>query len=98
MKPYLSPREKEYLLKLIIQAGLNEDFTKWLEDQGYKFIFGKLDNIPDELIEAYVKEKKLLDLGEEEYKMYYEIGEVEPESKRNYIPAKKTKSRNTYTI
>lgn len=90
MKPYLTPKEKEHLLKLIVQAGLEEDFTHWLEEQGYKFIFGRLDNIPDELVEAYVREKRLLDLGEEEYNIYYELEDVEPDSKKKYIPAKKT--------
>ncbi len=89
-KPSLTPLEKQELVKLIVQAGLEEDFLKWLEQQGYKYFFGRLDNIPDELIEAYVKERKLMDLGENEYDIYYELGDVEPDTKRNVIPSKKS--------
>ncbi len=87
----LSPSEKQELIKLIVQAGLEEDFLKWLEQQGYKYFFGRLDNIPDELITTYVRVRRLTDLGEDEYKVYYELGEVEPDTKRNIIPSKKPK-------
>ncbi len=85
----LSPSEKQELIKLIVQAGLEEDFLHWLEQQGYRYFFGRLDNIPDELIVTYVRIKRLTDLGEDEYKVYYELGDVEPDTKRNIIPSKK---------
>ena len=95
----LSPSEKRELVKLIIEAGLEEELVKWLEQQGYTYVFGRLDNIPDELVEAFVREKKLRDLGENEYQIYFELKDVEPETKRNIIPSKKNrKSFHTHSM
>ncbi len=85
----MPPSEKERLLKLIVTAGLEEDFTRWLEQRGYTYIFGRLDNIPDDLIVTYVMEKRLLADDSDEVKMYYELGDVEPPDRKRYIPAKK---------
>ena len=90
MRPALTREDKERLLKLIVTAGLEEDFTQWLEKRGYNYIFGRLDNIPDELVLEYVREKRLLADDAEEVKIYYEIGDVEPPERKRYIPAKKT--------
>ncbi|RLG83493.1 MAG: hypothetical protein DRO40_04505 [Thermoprotei archaeon] len=89
MNPPLNPCEKQELIKLIVQAGLEEDFMKWLEEKGYNVIFGRLDNIPDELLVAYVRNMKLLDNGEDEDHIYEDLSEVEPDTK--VIPAKKAK-------
>ena len=89
MTHLLSPLEKQNLLKLIVSAGLEEDFMKWLERQGHKYIFGRLDNIPDELVLAYINERKLMDFGEDEYKIYTELGDIEPESMKKFIPARR---------
>ncbi|ABN69649.1 hypothetical protein Smar_0542 [Staphylothermus marinus F1] len=92
MELHMDPSYKRALLRLIIDAGLEEDFTKWLEQQGYKYIFGRLDNIPGELIETYVKIRKLLSNEDEDEKLFREImkmEEIEPPEKRNFIPAKK---------
>lgn len=95
----LSPSEKRDLVKLIIEAGLEEELVRWLEQQGYTYVFGRLDNIPDELIEAFVREKKLKDFGENEYHIYFELKDVEPESKRNVIPSKRNKkSSHIYSV
>ncbi|GEM_PF-1866203 len=85
----LTPSEKRDLVKLIVEAGLEEELMEWLKQQGYTYVFGRLDNIPDELIEAFVREKKLDDMGEDEYRIYYELKDVEPETKRNIIPSRK---------
>ncbi|WP_440059672.1 hypothetical protein ACSU1N_00490 [Thermogladius sp. 4427co] len=53
------PRERRELVDLIIQAGLEEDFLNWLRIQGITHVVGKFDNVPIELIRAYVEEKKL---------------------------------------
>ena len=91
MMPKLSPSEKYELVKLIVDAGLEEDFMEWLRNQGYTHLFGRLDNIPDELIESYIRIKKLLPA--EDYDSYLEalrnMDELEPPGKRTYIPARK---------
>ncbi|MEM2009616.1 MAG: hypothetical protein QXV51_02105 [Thermosphaera sp.] len=56
----LDPSMKRELISLIINAGLEEDFIEWLKIQGRTHIIGKMDNVPDELILTYVKEKKLV--------------------------------------
>lgn len=92
MELHMDPSRKRDLLRLIINAGLEEDFTRWLMQQGYKYIFGRLDNIPGELIETYVRTRKLLINGDEDEKLFSEImkmEELEPPEKRNFIPAKK---------
>ncbi len=89
MVPKLSPSEKHSLVKLIVESGLEEELMKWLEQQGYTYLFGRLDNIPDELLLAFIREKKLTDLGEDEYKIYFELKDVEPDTRRNIIPSRK---------
>ncbi len=87
----MEPEKKRELLKLILDAGLMEDFINWLQQQGYSYVFGKLDNIPGELVEAYVKIKKLV-VEDEDNKIFeeaLETPELEPPDKRNVIPAKK---------
>jgi hypothetical protein len=91
MELQMDPKRKRELLRLIIDAGLEEDFTQWLSQQGYNYLFGRLDNIPDELLETYVRIRKLL-VDNEDDKLFREImkmEEVEPPEKRNFIPAKK---------
>lgn len=56
----LDPSIKRELISLIINAGLEEDFIEWLKIQGRTHIIGKMDNVPDELILAYVREKRLV--------------------------------------
>ncbi len=88
----MDPERRRELVKLILDAGLMEDFIKWLQLQGYTYLFGKLDNIPGELIETYVKEKKLLESEDEDREIIEEAlttPELEPPEKRNVIPAKR---------
>ncbi len=91
MRLRMDPNYRRELIKLILDAGLEEDFTQWLRQQGYTHFFGRLDNIPGELIETYVKLRKLIDNGDEErlFKEIMEMKELEPPEKRNYIPARK---------
>jgi len=55
----LDPSFRRELISLIINAGLEEDFIDWLKTQGRTHIIGKMDNVPDELLLVYVREKKL---------------------------------------
>lgn len=55
----LDPSFRRELISLIINAGLEEDFIEWLKTQGRTHIIGKMDNVPDELLLVYVREKKL---------------------------------------
>ncbi len=92
MELQMDPKHKRELLRLIIDAGLEEDFTQWLSQQGYNYLFGRLDNIPDELLETYVRIRKLL-IDSEDDKLFREImgmEEAEPPGKRNFIPARKS--------
>ncbi len=91
MEVKIDPEQKRELIKLIIDAGLEEDLLNWLKQQGYSYFFGKLDNIPDELILTYVRIRKL-QVVDEDYEFIQEAissPELEPPEKRNYIPAKK---------
>ena len=77
------------LIRLIINAGLEEDLIEWLSSKGYKDFFGKLDNIPLELLEEYVSLKKLLDEGDDK-ELIEEINSIDYyDSGRSYIRAKK---------
>ncbi len=91
MELKFDPQRKREFVKLILDAGLMEDFINWLRQQGYNYVFGKLDNIPGELVEAYVKSKKLVveDEDSEIFEEALETPELEPPDKRNVIPAKK---------
>ena len=92
MKLQMDPLHKRELIRLIIDAGLEEEFTNWLKQQGYTHFFGKFDNIPGELIETFVKEKRLLADIDEDKEFFNELlrsEELEPPDKRNYIPAKR---------
>ena len=92
MEARLEPEKKRELIKIILDAGLEEDFMKWLEMQGYTYFFGRLDNIPDELVETYVRVKKLVIEEDEDQEIFKEAittPELEPPARRNYIPAKK---------
>ncbi|WP_042667613.1 hypothetical protein [Desulfurococcus amylolyticus] len=62
----IDPSYRRELLSLIINAGLEEDFIEWLSIQGIRHLVGQVDNIPEELLLAYVKEKKLIDTEEED--------------------------------
>ncbi|ADV65327.1 hypothetical protein [Desulfurococcus mucosus] len=61
----MDPSYRRELLSLIVNAGLEEDFIEWLRTQGVKHLYGQLDNIPEELLLAYIREKKLEDAGED---------------------------------
>ncbi|MEM1675102.1 MAG: hypothetical protein QXX35_03385 [Desulfurococcaceae archaeon] len=50
---------KHSLLRLIVNAGLEEEFIEWLKQHGYKDLYGRLDDIPIEIIEKFVNDKKL---------------------------------------
>ena len=92
MRLRMDPLRKRELIRLIMDAGLEEEFTNWLKQQGYTYFFGKFDNIPGELIETFVREKRLLVDIDEDTKFFNEVlssEELEPPEKRNYIPAKK---------
>ncbi len=93
MELKLDPQRKRELVELIVNAGLEEDLLEWLKQQGYTYFFGKLDNIPDELILTYVKIRKLLVVDEDEKFISEAVStpELEPPEKRNYIPAKREK-------
>ncbi|MEL9908050.1 MAG: hypothetical protein QXV08_02345 [Desulfurococcus sp.] len=62
----MDPSYRRELLSLIINAGLEEDFIEWLSIQGIRHLVGRVDNIPEELLLAYVKEKKLIDAEEKD--------------------------------
>ncbi|MET1159701.1 MAG: hypothetical protein ABWW65_01960 [Thermoprotei archaeon] len=84
-----TPRKIE-LINLIYTAGLEEDFLKWLSKQGYKDIVGKLDNVPIDVIERYVHEKKLSqESGDEE--LFKEINSIDY-YEETYIRARRIKS------
>jgi hypothetical protein len=55
----LDPSLRRELISLIINAGLEEDFIDWLKTQGRTHIIGRMDNVPDELLLVYVREKRL---------------------------------------
>jgi len=52
-------QRREYLIRLVVNAGLEEDLIAWLAEHGYKDLFGRLDDIPLELLEEYVASRKL---------------------------------------
>jgi len=84
----LEPSYRRELRSLIVNSGLEEDFMEWLSIQGIRHVFGQLDNIPDELIVAYLAEKKLLETGVEEKVEYVGLpdepgGGVYVRSRRN---------------
>jgi hypothetical protein len=88
----MDPARKRKLVELIVSAGLEEDLMQWLSQQGYTSFYGKLDNVPGELLESYVKAKKLLveDEDEEVFREALVASDVEPpHEKRNVIPARK---------
>ncbi|WP_434731062.1 hypothetical protein WLZ34_05545 [Thermogladius sp. KZ2Tp1] len=87
---FLEPRERREYLELIVQAGLEEDFIEWLRLQGITHIIGRFDNIPLELIKAYIAEKKL-EVDAEAHEDIHETGEED----RRFIPAKE-RSRRFY--
>ena len=86
----MTHEDKRYsLIRLIINAGLEEDFIEWLNNHGYHDFFGRLDNVPVKLIEEYVSTKKLLDDGDD-HELLEEIYSIDYEdSKRGYIKARK---------
>lgn len=47
------------LLRLIINAGLEEEFINWLKQRGYRDLYGRLDNVPLHVIDEFVHEYKL---------------------------------------
>jgi len=79
-------KERESLLRLIINAGLEENLIEWLNSKGYRDFFGKLDNVPLELLMEFVNEMKLIDTegGVEEIKMYYQK-DVYIDEKEDYV-------------
>lgn len=81
--------DKRYsLIRLIINAGLEEDFIEWLNKQGYHDFFGRLDNVPVEIIEKYIRVKKLLDEGDD-HKLIEEINNIDYYDDERYIKARK---------
>jgi len=79
-------KQRESLLRLIINAGLEENLIEWLNSKGYRDFFGKLDNIPLDLLLEYVNEMKLIDTesGVEEIQMYYQK-DVYIDEKEDYV-------------
>jgi len=84
--------DKKYsLLRLIVNAGLEEDLMDWLSRHGYRDLYGRLDNIPTQVIEKYVDEKKLL-IRDDEEDYIKEINNIDVVEERNrgYIRARKS--------
>lgn len=78
----LDPEARRRMAQLIIEAGLEEDFINWLKAQGISHVVGKFDNVPAELLQAYIAEKRLVHEGEEE-------PAEGPDEDDRYIPSKK---------
>ncbi|OYT40553.1 MAG: hypothetical protein B6U89_01735 [Desulfurococcales archaeon ex4484_58] len=88
--------DRKYLLiRLIVNAGLEEDFMTWLKDRGYEDLYGRLDNIPLDIIEEYVNSRKLLDTSDD-YELIKEINSIDydDEHGKGYIRAKKNHYSN----
>ncbi len=86
----MDAQDKRYsLIRLIVNAGLEEDLVKWLNDKGYHDFYGRLDNIPLNLIEEYVKDRKLIDDDEYDREIIREIYSIDYDEKRGYIKARK---------
>jgi len=83
-----SSNRKHELLRVIINAGLDEDLINWLRNRGYTDLYGRLDNVPLEILEEYFRGKKLSpDIDESE--LIREINELDHvDDKRGYIKAK----------
>jgi hypothetical protein len=85
----MNEEEKRYsLLRLIVTAGLEEDFINWLGEKGYHDIYGRLDNIPPHLVEEYVSAKKLLDTDIDK-EILRDIYSIDYDDRYGYIKAKR---------
>ncbi len=88
-----SDDRKYSLLRLVINAGLEEDLIEWLNKKGYHDFYGRLDNIPSKLIEEYVSLKKLL-IEDNDAELLKEINSIDYEEThgKGYIRAKRNLS------